>query len=732
MKRWLAVAIVVLMLVVPVASGATWLRSGHDPGRTGAIPFEGPQTNDTAFQAELSGVPSSEIVLDGRRAYVMTTPAPGNWGGETDGLDTLGVWRIDLDTAETELVFEMPEGADPVKILPSTVLYEGSNEEDLLAVDLDTGEERWRTRALNETPDTDGIRHDIDYIEAITIDGRLYVSIQAYETNAEGLIALDLETGEKLWDGPWFRNTAREDQRVPSTSPSSLGPPSVGPERVASLNGLSADEERVYPFFFLDPGPNSQTNELRQQLEIWAINAENGNAIWDRNSTEKRLTRFSTSGFPTVTPQRVSIRLDSFQTFNPSTGRLLWASDAGRVDQRTVLGANAMGVRGDRLVATTEQTVARLDTRTGEILWQRTNTTSTKIHGSGVAVVLDEDAAYIPSWHLETDFIGTGLDKRDTETGELLWSWKQIPQAGRPSPNSNTVRSSPAFGPGFAVFGAKDGTVHVVGETEASLGEPDVETERYPAEGEEVTIDASGAEPGVHGEATRYMVDWGDGTVSGWQTDPVFTHTYNESGEHQARVYAGNDANQTSSSVVTMNVGQEEPNWIGQQFQNHTDRTYGFLGLAVALGGGMVGVTQRYRKRSRLEEELQTLETGFEETNDRPGECEAFLETRRARARSLVLDGVLTEEQGTIIQDRADELRRELRTGALEDEFGFLPYSLVTKARQMLEDGRVTALEVEAFEAALDEVEGITDEQRTVVRERIEAWKARDEGGGAR
>jgi hypothetical protein len=283
---------------------------------------------------------------------------------------------------------------------------------------------------------------------------------------------------------------------------------------------------------------------------------------------------------------------------------------------------------------------------------------------------------------------------------------------------------------GIVAMLGTDDTVTVLGQTEASMGGPELDTEMYPEPGEEVTLDLSETEPGAFGQATRYKVDWGDGTVTGWQESPIFTHTYEEPGEVTARATAGNDANQTASTAIVMSVGGSEPNWISERFApENQDMTFGVLGVALALGGGVIGVGRRYRKRSRLQDELDALEQGFEELQDRPSECEPFLDNRKARARSLALDGALHEEQVTIVESRAEELRRTLRTGAVEEEFGFLPHALVVKARQMLEDGRVAALEAEAFLAALEEVEGISPTQRSRVRERIEGWHARDAGG---
>lgn len=877
LKRWLALAVVASMLAVPVASGVEWLRAGYDPGRTGATPFEGPKTNDTAFQVELPGTPAAEVtVLDGI-AYVLTAQGTG-WDGDSGHLNSTGLWGIDLSTGETGLVLDLPDTASPRLVSSELVVYEEG--EDLVAVDIETGEQAWTFRVLADDPDPEAggasspfvTPQGRDYRSLTVVDDRLYTGFLVDRGGdgdgggAEpGVAAIDLASGEPLWTWEQGSEQDRTTQRG-ITSDDGQDPDPTYP-LVADGLSLAADNERVYVYVKLeedrwgwvgdrDVGEDAGYSDERTQYTLWALDAGEASGeervLWWRNDTEQRASKAGTSqtgpveeeqgwvhnkfccAAPTVTSTLVRMRLDSFGAWNKANGEPApgWPSPAGRTDQLGQQGATGMGVRGDVVIGTSGQTVYRLDPDTGGLIWKQTDPTPTKANWIW-PVVMDKETIYTSTihWTGEVDcgeggprgIAGQGIDARDPATGELLWDWSYIPTVGRDECGSS-VPNVPAFGPGVMVVGFKDGTVHVVGETEASIGPFLVEDERFPPAGENATVDLSGTGPGAFGPPTKYRVFWGDGTVSPWQSSPIFDHAYDESGDVTARLQAGNEANQTASTVVTMRVGATPPvedaryppvgepiglnptslglhapgaderyrvfwgdgtvsPWQASPIFNHTydeagnttarvqsvdasnatsstflamhvgmdpppeppeptllqqafarenqDMTFGILGILVAVTGGAIGVGRRYRRRSRLEAELEALETGYEETKDRPGECEALLETRKGRARSLVLDGHLTEEQGSMVEARADELRRELRTHALSEEFGFLPYSLVTKAREMLEDGRVTSLEAEAFLAALQEVEGLTDDQRTRVRERIKSWFARDAGGGA-
>lgn len=718
MNRWLAVAVVAAMLAVPAVAATTYPQTGYDSGRTGAIDFQGPTTNDTVFEVDLPGSPLGQPVVDGDRVLLVT------YDLGFEDLTERALWSIDLSTGNTTKLMDVPDGAIP--LLPNSLVHEGHllvwdrDTYDITALEIPSGEESWRAGAFDVPPQAHpGNGYDGSVRVGDVLYAGYWMNLRAGDVS--GVIAVDLESGERLWR--WDRQQeTREDNEVadratPAPVPDALG----GPDRLPASIQLSADQDRVYAYLW-HASP-------RQQGELWAIDAATGETRWDHHDEMQTGGGYGSEGWAAVTPLRVYVRFDAFQAFNPETGEELWTSPAGRTDQIEMQGGTPVGATSEAVVATSPQSVYRMDPETGDVVWRHTLTDFTGSYPTGETPMIGEETAYIPLSTQDGEISGRGIEARDLETGDRLWRWTDIPAVGYEG-GINFSPSKLAHGPGVALISAKDGTVHVIGRTQASLGEPDVDTERYPAPGEQVTIDASGAEPGAFGEATRYMVDWGDGTVTGWQESPMFTHTYNETSEHEAQVYAGNAANQTSSTVVTMNVGGEEPSWVGDQFQHHQDRTYGVLGLAVAVTGGAIGVARRYRERSRLQEELEALEDGFEDTRGNVGECEALLETRKARARSLVLDGVLTEEQFGVIESRIGELRSQLRTELLDERLQFLPHGMVQSLKGMLADGEISAWEQDTFERLLEEDETLNEAQRETVRRLLERWSEASGDGG--
>lgn len=744
-----------IALVVPAATAGSWTQIGGGPGRTGAIPFDGPRTNDTAFQVELPGTPFIQPVVADGAAYVPTYDA-----GFGD-LDAKAIFRVDLSEGSVEKVMDHPGGEAPIRVRPDHVVYWNLETGELVARDAPSGEEEWRTRPLEDRP----IR-SLTYAGTATVGDRLYVPFVAWGpsvglgpvssgggTYTGGVMALDLESGEEAWT--WTRNPVSEE-----------GIEAPGPASQVSFRNVdgvrvSATGDRVYPYIQLESGygagsctpnegPCADFDVDRVQYELWALQAQDGDVEWVRNDTDRRSASVYTpvgfrevtagpleheygrvtGGKAAVSANSVHVRLDAVQRINPATGETLWTSPAGDSDQVQIQGTYGTGVQGDTLVALTPQTITHLDAESGDLAWQRTEPRDDRIFGiSGVAV--DDDTAYVPTIYLG-DAGGPGLQAVDLENGDVLWNERQTSEM---SPDGGiSITSFPAFGPGVAVLSSKDGRVTVIGETEASLGEPDVTASTaYPDEGENVTVDLSGTEPGAFGPATRYKADWGDGNTTGWQGDPVLTHAYDTAGDQTATFHVGNEEGQTARTTQTFHVGEEpprEPHAVEAAFRENPDAAWGVVGLSVALVGGVAGVARRVHKRSRLQQELDALEEGFEETRSDPGECEAFLDTRKGRARSLALDGKLNEEQAGIVASRAEELRRKLRQDAVEEEFGFLPHELVRKARTMLEDGEVSELEAEAFLAALEEVDFLREEQEALVRERIEDWYGRDAGGG--
>lgn len=749
----IVLALCLALLTVPSAAGAgTWLHPGSDPARTGGIPFEGPAIDDVALEVQLPGAVTGTPIIRNGSAYLTTEAREDVDANLTED----ALWRLDLADGTTQRIMELA-GVN-ASIGPGLDLVVSAEDSAAAAQTIPDGETVWRVGLpySGSCPD-----QEIRVGQTVFREGIAYVPMTNFcQQDGAPVQSISIVRAVKKASGDPVGWWTRSDEQIPFDLGQLQTSQGV---TYTSAPVLSVADDGVYAAVTVinrtsvqDPRPGSDGTTWTQareiQHELWSIDPEQtSEPRWHVSDTSYRMARVPGSGAEpgqgndaidawtgryrggtaVVGDELVFIRLDEVNALNRATGDPVWTAGAGDADAVQVRGPTTIGLQGDTLVATSTQTVYRFDARTGEMVWQQRLETADLIHGTEPMAVSDE-VAYVPWYQPSPDDaeipIAFGIDARSLDTGELMWRWGDGPDVGP----TDRMPSEPGFGKGFMVWGAPDGAVHVIGKTAASP-EPVAEVStRYPEPGDAVTVELSASQAGALGPVTAYGADWGDGSPLDEQIDPVLSHTFEEPGDVTARFVVVNDADQEASTFVTFQVGEPEPNWISQRFApENQDLTFGVLGLLVAFTGGAIGVGRRYRKRSLLQDELEAMEHGVEELQDRPSECEAFLDTRKARARSLAIDGKLEEQQVTVLESRAEELRGSLRLEALQEEFAFLPHGLVTKARQMVTDGDVSALEREAFLAALEEDEMLTEAQRATVRERIERWYARDGGGGA-
>ncbi|MDX1612209.1 MAG: hypothetical protein R3185_07550, partial [Candidatus Thermoplasmatota archaeon] len=107
-------------LALPLAAGQGPGLDGLDPGRTGALSFEGPATNDTAFQVRLPGAAVAQTVVHEGHAYIATTEATF-W---REDLNTSALWRIDLTSGDVEKLMDIPEGHLAYLVTPTFVILD--------------------------------------------------------------------------------------------------------------------------------------------------------------------------------------------------------------------------------------------------------------------------------------------------------------------------------------------------------------------------------------------------------------------------------------------------------------------------------------------------------------------------------------------------------------------------------------------------------------------------------
>lgn len=759
-------AIVVAILVVataavPIVQAGSWTQPRGDAAATGFQPDQGPVHPDVAMRVQLNGSMRAEsdappLILEDRVVFL----AREAWDAY-DG--TYQVYSMDLDTGNVTTVGEIARAANlRIATDGGTVYAAGPFSVKAFPLGPNGSEWTWRWQPrIGDGASSYGCLQmalQEDSLTVLCFEKHIY-GADPYETQPAqaGAVAasqatnimivarLDAATGEPLWvwDHP---NASSPRQGPPATVafPAGLAV-SGGHVVVEALEGTGAGP--LAGAWAAGRGAGAEALAGQVRVVVRALDAEEGIPAWDQpwTSPPVNLTLASTYppppaeppvsgdpprvllGNPAASDDKVYVKAEGVRALNLGTGEEIWDEAIGKEDTKPGLGGGTgLALADGQVHATTAQTLYGFDTRNHDDRWSKSLPLSAD-RGFDEAPIVTSETVYAGTFSFEEP---DSIYAVSPEDGDVQW---------RHPLDHNLYSFSVARGL-LALTETEFGeetvntTIVVLGETEASPEPSASVSTAYPDPGETVRVDLSGSGPGLQGPVTRYKAIWGDGNETDWTDDPVLTHAYGEGGDQQARFVVGNDANQTASTAKTFHVGEEppsEPTLLQQAFApEHQDMTFGILGLALALGGGLVGVTRRYRKRTQLEEELKVLEEGFEETRSNPGECEAFLETRKARARSLMLDGDLTEEQFGVLERRIEELRQKLRISVLDERFAFLPHGMVQTLERMLADGQINAWERETLTQALEDDEMLTDDQKQKVERLIDRWFERDAGGG--
>lgn len=688
------VAVLAILLAAPVSAGE-WFQDGYDAARTGGIPRPGPEHGDAAFVARLPGTINGQIAIDNGSVFVSSVAL-----GITNGTERSAMWRIDLDTAQVEHMFDLPAG----DTLRENLAFDGerayfSDGRYWFAWDVATGDEAWRWPIPIAGKGYHAECSSPTFGEAAIIFLACWPKVLedpqtaprdpvADFENLPWLVvaALDSQTGDPVW----IEQPPLEQEMLPEDE---------DPDRVPGHKGyiyatISVGAGRVYLYTFV--GTPYDPEAMQAEYSLWAFHSSDGTFDWKRSGDQRTGAQAPgvpptplleppatayVGSYPLVGPDAVYVRFDTFQARNLATGEIMWENPVGQADLREVMGAYVLGLRDDALVATSTQTAYRLDLETGETVWRyRLPLNSVTTFATGPAV-LDDRRAYLLT--IDCDLSGPDLPSTwsigfralDLETGGSVWQFGT--QENQVGDEICWSRAGPAHGEGVIVRGHLDGRVVVIGRTNASLGAPDLDPEAYPAVGETVVVDLSSTQPGVDGPATRYRADWGDGTTSDWQANPNLSHAYSEPGTVTARFVAGNK-NQSVTSVVTYHVGETaptKPNVIESIFAGENQGlTFGILGLLLVVGGFSALATAR-RGRRRLS---SAIRTGAVETQE-------HLDAYRQRLAVEI-------EAGTPSQERSTKLRPlRIQLGITQREHAVLDHILSTGPRsgepQLLGEG---------------------------------------------
>lgn len=279
--------------------------------------------------------------------------------------------------------------------------------------------------------------------------------------------------------------------------------------------------------------------------------------------------------------------------------------------------------------------------------------------------------------------------------------------------------------PGLLAWDGSSGRAVLLGPAEDSLVPAVSLSTRYPAIDEPVTLTVDGQAP------TRLLVAWGDGAIDPLAPGESASRAYAAPGLRTVRVTAVHEDDRTATREVAVYVGQEPPperNAIETAFaRENQDLTFGLLGIALAVTGGLLAVGRTRRRRGILQRELDAIGQTYEHHRGNPGACEVALDERRAHVGAHLAEGRLDEAQVALLERRIDELSRQVRLSVLDERFQFLPHGMVLALRDMLGDGRISSWERQHVLEVLERDEVLTDAQKGRVRTLLDDWFVHDE-----
>ena len=338
------------------------------------------------------------------------------WKFRSD-LDNSGVYDDGGTRPDGALLWSYTTG-DVVHSSPAIVndvVYVGSGDGNLYALDAGTGTLLWNYTTGNFVYSSPAIVNDVVYVGSS--DDRLY--------------ALDAGTGALLWS----YSTGSDIESSPSVTD---GMVYVGSDD-HNLYALDAGTGTL--LWNYTTGNSVETSPVlvngvamvgSADRTLYALNATIGSLLW----------KFTTGGVihssPAVANGIVYVGSDDYNLYalNMATGTLLWNYTTGNyVDSSPAIASGVV------YVGSVDRNLYALDAEMGTLLWKYTTggqVDSSPAIANGIAYVGSND---------------NNLYALDAATGTLFWNYT----------TAGNVDSSPAVVDGIVYFGSSDGTIYALG-----------------------------------------------------------------------------------------------------------------------------------------------------------------------------------------------------------------------------------------------------------------------------
>lgn len=570
-RKYPGVATGLLIFLATPIVGAAYLQEGVTSDRQGVQEGFGPREPELAFVSQLPGslAPySTPLILNGR-AYVATMDL------DYEGLDAAGVFEVNLENAEFRLVLPLIDtGRRAFPIASDGQRIFAGDGRGVVSLDLLTDEmTRWSPRPNVAFADDWYYQCQFPAIR----EGTLFVSC-LLTPNAERLrgelhfhviAALDPRSLQPIWQQFLSKTEEATEQEDLAVMPQD--------STRSPVDGLAVTDDRVYAVIF-----------GAHQVSVVALNRTNGRIDWQEGFTPHvnrvrcvpRIPENAdaasncTPGYaamPAANDSAVVVKFDrDLRIFDAAGGapRLIAINtEVAGLDK-----GGALLWEADSIVVPTVDQLSRVDLlsetivdlmllQSGEV-WSRAPLIAAGplLYGlaqphSGVRVeALGVDGRFA-LYAISRNDLDKVWDHELTPGVELRPPSSGLPSYPRllpPQHYDNAYRF--AVADGAAVTAGVDGTVTVLGRTAASI-QPDLRIEpEFPMVGEPIVVDVSQSGPGVYGNATRFRVEWGDGSVDEWQNNARFVHTYHEIGSYPARFFLENEAGQSAIEPRTFHV----------------------------------------------------------------------------------------------------------------------------------------------------------------------------------
>lgn len=258
--------------------------------------------------------------------------------------------------------------------------------------------------------------------------------------------------------------------------------------------------------------------------------------------------------------------------------------------------------------------------------------------------------------------------------------------------------------------------------------EPSVE---FPRSGETLRLVLS---PPPGAEATRYVVSWGDGSFGEVEPGEAPEHAYAKGGRHAVQVTAVLPDGRTASRVLALDVDGTPPeprSFLQEAFSPERENlTFGVLGIALTLLGGILTFGRSRRRRSRLERELATLDQVRVLGERDPASAARALVAYREKLPSELGRGRIDDGQYGVLELRALRLLKLLRTRVVAPVETRLTPRFARLVDSAFEDGVLHAAECRNLLHALALEAKLTAEERERVADFLKACVHEAHGAG--